>query len=275
MNFQTFRERLLFSTILIKSKNHDGDIVNKGTGFLMTTPLKNSPGNSLVLLISNKHVFEASASISINYHTRNPEGNHILGKFITHDIEDFSEEYYIHPNNDIDLACINLSVVFDSMHPQIYGRPINTEILSNFTESFLNIGQRVYYVGYPEGRFDITNNLPITRTGSIASHPSVDFNGKPQFLIDSNVFKGTSGSPVFINVREAGSSDGLEVAGNYDNLLLGVITETMTFQNKVVSAYSVRNQDSQYIEEILGIGLVYKSTVISELINNTLALFET
>jgi len=273
MNFQTFREQILFSTILIKSKNQDGNIIGRGTGFLILAPLKSTPGKSLVLLVSNKHVFEVSTSISINYHTGDKQRNPLLGAFITQNIGDISNVYYPHPDNEIDLACVNVSVDFDTMHPQIYGRLIKTEILSTFNESFLNIGQRIYYVGYPEGRFDITNNLPILRTGSIASHPSVDFNGKQQFLIDSNVFKGSSGSPVFLNVRDAGSSDGLEVYG-FDNLLLGVITETMTYYNEVVSAYSVKDEDAQYVEEILGIGLVYKSTVLLDLINHTVDSFE-
>jgi hypothetical protein len=56
MNFQTFREKILFSTILIKSTNQDGDIIEKGTGFLVKAPLTSIPDTSLVLLVSNKHV---------------------------------------------------------------------------------------------------------------------------------------------------------------------------------------------------------------------------
>ena len=270
----TFREQVLFSTILIKSTNDKGDIVGKGTGFLIQAQLSNTPDSSLVLLVSNKHVLETSKSIAINYHRSDAERNPVLGSFITRNIGDISDVYYPHPDPSIDLACVNLSADYDSMYPDIHGKPIKTELLSTFDDNLLNIGQRLYYVGYPEGRFDITNNLPIMRTGSIASHPRVEYNGKPQFLIDSNVFKGSSGSPVFINVRDVALSDGLQVQDVYESLLIGVITETMTYRNKVVSAYSVRDQDEQFVEEILGIGLVYKSTVLLDLINTTVESFE-
>mgnify|MGYP003291781313 CR=1 FL=1 len=49
-------------------------------------------------------------------------------------------------------------------------------------------------------RYDKKNNLPLVRTGTIASHPRKDFNGLPQFVIDAQVFPGSSGSPVFIDM---------------------------------------------------------------------------
>lgn len=53
-------------------------------------------------------------------------------------------------------------------------------------------------VGYPYGYYDKTNSLPIWKTGSVASEPSVDFDNKPLFVIDISAFPGMSGSPAFV-----------------------------------------------------------------------------
>lgn len=55
----------------------------------------------------------------------------------------------------------------------------------------------VTLVGYPYGFYDKKNALPIWKTGSVASEPKIDFDGKPLFLIDVSAFPGMSGSPVF------------------------------------------------------------------------------
>lgn len=51
-------------------------------------------------------------------------------------------------------------------------------------------------VGYPNGLWDKTNNLPIFRKGITATHPKYDYNGREEFLIDAACFPGSSGSPV-------------------------------------------------------------------------------
>jgi hypothetical protein len=56
----------------------------------------------------------------------------------------------------------------------------------------------VLMVGYPNGLWDETNNRPITRQGSTASHPLHNWNGERTFVIDAACFGGSSGSPVFL-----------------------------------------------------------------------------
>lgn len=53
----------------------------------------------------------------------------------------------------------------------------------------------VTLIGYPYGYYDKTNALPIWKTGTIASEPSVDFEGKPLVVIDVSAFPGMSGAP--------------------------------------------------------------------------------
>jgi hypothetical protein len=53
-------------------------------------------------------------------------------------------------------------------------------------------------VGYPISLWDSVNNLPLLRRGITATHPKIDYRGKPEFLIDAAVFPGSSGSPVYL-----------------------------------------------------------------------------
>ncbi len=51
-------------------------------------------------------------------------------------------------------------------------------------------------IGYPDGYYDSKHNLPLIRRANLASAPSIPFNKEPKLLIDAQLHKGTSGSPV-------------------------------------------------------------------------------
>ncbi len=70
-------------------------------------------------------------------------------------------------------------------------------MISDFSEENLVPGVDVWFVGYPANRFDVVNNLPLLRKGYISSIPRVNFNSQEQFIIDAQVYQGSSGSPVF------------------------------------------------------------------------------
>jgi hypothetical protein len=53
-------------------------------------------------------------------------------------------------------------------------------------------------IGYPNGLWDKKNNLPIVRRGITATPPYIDFDGRPDFIIDCACFPGSSGSPVIL-----------------------------------------------------------------------------
>lgn len=56
----------------------------------------------------------------------------------------------------------------------------------------------VFFIGYPIGLYDTYYYLPILRKGITASPIKHDWLNQPRFLIDANVFPGSSGSPVFL-----------------------------------------------------------------------------
>lgn len=101
----------------------------------------------------------------------------------------------------------------------------------------LAAAESVLMVGYPNGLWDDTNNLPLLRRGITASHPAIDFKGRPEMMVDIACFPGSSGSPVVI-VDDGGhwNKFGHLVGGNGRLMLLGVLYAgpVMTQEGEIV-----------------------------------------
>lgn len=227
-----------------------------GTGFFYQASLDDGSDRSITLLISNKHVFlDSSAVLTITLNEKDAEGRPAYGKTKTFEKDDFSDIYYHHPDAEVDLACVNASGV---SHNNAFYRNLNSVFLDPIDYSKLVPSQTVIFVGYPDNRYDVVHNLPLVRSGSIASLPSVDFNGKGQIVIDAQVFQGSSGSPVFAAYD-----------GRY--YLLGVITETMIRHSMLQTIPS--NLASIGVQQILGLGIAIKQRHVKELIDHAVATF--
>ena len=267
MNPQTFVEQILFSTLRIELLDESSQPNGIGTGFLVKADLKSQPDKVIILLVSNRHVFEGSKKFVVNFHKRKTTENEPdLGQIYRYRVDDYSQVYFAHSNPNIDLACVNITSIIVQLNTQIYYKSLDQSFFANFTEPDLEAGQRVVFVGYPDNRYDPKHNLPIIRSGIIASHPKVDYNGEQQFIIDAQVFPGSSGSPVFLNIKEAQFNRGQIVFGGKEPpyLFVGVISATM-IRNNVVNF--VPTQLVPSTQEVIGLGLVFKSTALADLIN--------
>jgi len=87
----------------------------------------------------------------------------------------------------------------------------------------IGVGETVVVLGYPLGFYDIINNLPIARSGTVATPFGVPFEDRPFFLVDSRLDKGTSGSPVITAASPYRVTvQSTFVAGNFPARLLGI-----------------------------------------------------
>jgi len=87
----------------------------------------------------------------------------------------------------------------------------------------LGIGDPLLIVGYPEGFYDDSFNLPIIRQGSVASVFPIPFRDKPFFLADAILHAGTSGSPVVTQPARAYMGfGGVLQDGLYRSYLVGI-----------------------------------------------------
>lgn len=250
MKLEKFEEQVFFSTVRITIQSNQGSGTSIGTGFLFRASLNDTKNRSVTLLISNKHVFvDPTQKMILNFHRKNnaaPE----LGQTVTFEDNSFSGAYTEHPDSSIDLACINISSI-SRQELNVYYKTLNPEMLCEFNEEELLPGKDVWFIGYPENRFDTAHNLPILRRGYIASIPKVNFNNRQQLIIDAQVFPGSSGSPVFTTL-----------GANYK--LLGIVTQTMVRNQQL---QSVPANMALGIQEVIGLGIVLKATLIKELID--------
>lgn len=256
MKPDTFQEQIFFSTVRLTIPIKSGSKISIGTGFICSAPLNDPMGKSAVLLISNRHVYvDPAQPIVLNFNKRKPDGSGPeLGQVVTFPYQQFADIYTGHPDPDIDLACINISTIGEPQK-NAYFRHINTTTFSDFSEGALLPGADVLFVGYPDNQFDSINNLPLLRKGCIASVPKVDFEGKKEFLIDAQIFPGSSGSPVFA---------ALETAHGEEFKLVGIVTKTIVRDEKL---QVIPSASTLGVQQIIGLGVVIKATVIKELVD--------
>ncbi|TDW26013.1 trypsin-like peptidase [Breznakia blatticola] len=255
-------EQLLYTTLRIECMDEESNLLSIGTGFLLQRPV--GTDKYKLYLVSNKHVLFGTDSIAIAF-TKMKGNEADLGNILRLPIKNLKENVVPHPNPDVDIAVLECTGLFVIMPEQLYFKAVSYDMLATFDEPELSVAENVYFVGYPDNRYDIKNNLPLIRTGLIASHPKINYNGNEIFIIDAQVFPGSSGSPVYIDLTYENIRNGQIVLGKNDIKLLGIVSSTMIRNNKLKSI----NTGTQLLtEEVLGLGIVYKATAIKELIDS-------
>ncbi|MCU4160870.1 serine protease [Acidiphilium sp. AL] len=199
----TLAEHLNFAVLRIVAANHQTGSAQIGTGYVCVVKF----AENLVthVLITNKHVVDGANLISFDVHLATGEA----------DTEPDSETVAVnvsveqvpviwHPHCDLVAImitpAINAAVAVKGRKPFV--SPLPAEVfMTNELAVDLDIVEPITMVGYPSGLWDEQNKLPLFRRGFTASHPAIDFNGKPEFSVDIAVFSGSSGSPVFLIER--------------------------------------------------------------------------
>ena len=248
MEKQFFEHQIAHITakITIQIENKTGI----GTGFFYSASLNDGTNRAIRLLISNKHVFlEPKGRLIISLNRKKEDGTPEFGNIKTFDQDGFAEAYFVHPDPEVDLACINVSKIDQT---DVFYKFLGKNLLKPIDYEKIVPGSDVIFVGYPENIYDVANNLPLIRKGWIASIPDVDFNGKGQIVIDAQIFKGSSGSPVFVAWD-----------GKYS--LLGIVSQTIIRHSQLQTLPT--NMSSVGVEEILGLGIVIKQRHVQELID--------
>lgn len=259
----SIQEQTLYATVRIESTDSTGNIISLGTGFFLQRKLTDDTAK--IYLVSNKHVLNAGTGFNLNFISK-INGIPVHGKTITVQAPNIQGHIYGHHNSDVDVAAIDLTDLFREHANEFHFKTVNMDMLATFNEPELNISEEVVFVGFPDGRFDKANNLPLLRNGIISSHPLFDFNGLPQFVIDAQVFPGSSGSPVFVDLTFENFKNGRIAIGGPKNFkLLGIVSQTMIRNNQL---QAVGTGLPFKTEEVLGLGIVFKATTIRELIDS-------
>lgn len=269
MKLDEASKQLYFCAVRIDSIDAGGQR-SSGTGFYYSYDV--GPDLHIPLVFTNKHVIAGAVSGTLSF-PGGDENGPLLGEPIQVHLADFESRWITHPDPNVDLAAFPLSPVFEQLKAE-YKRPTVlclVPITSSLTAKDSDLEElsgieELAFVGYPNGIWDSKSGLPIIRRGVSASPPEIDFEGRPQFLIDASVFGGSSGSPVFTY------SSGV----NYKNGQLK--TQHIKFVGVVTAVFfrtatnSVRQQPiptlhTQVVDtnEMLDLGIVTKSRCVTEL----------
>lgn len=190
-------EKLMYSVLHITTVKN-GIQTGAGTGFIFC--FFNNTDHPVLCLVSNRHVLSNCSEIELSF-TRPKD-------FVTPDIGNIfqvriSTSCVIHhPDPNIDLSILPLAPAFNELE-RIGKDPFFTYLaVENIPTSsewarFTAI-EEVVMPSHPLGFRDMTKSQPIFRRGITATHPALDFQGNPTFLIDMPCFEGCSGSPVII-----------------------------------------------------------------------------
>ena len=127
-------------------------------------------------------------------------------------------EWFYHPDPSIDIAVMNVAEIErhkkDDLWPFIQPLIDTNALMSPIKSNRRSVSEDVAFVGYPRGLIDLKHHMPIVRRGYTASHYSLDFGGRPEFLMEATVIPGSSGSPVFL-VQNGSLSSLLGVAVSF------------------------------------------------------------
>ena len=266
---QTITEELMFVTARLESVVGN-KVIGTGTGFFYNHNVKSEPGKQIPLLVTNKHVVQGADKVRLLMHKAKKEENSFtVNGYYTVDLLGSWQE---HPDG-LDLVAYSIAGVLrevEEKQDSVYKINIVGKIIpTSADEEDFSAVEDILMIGYPNGLWDSTNNLPIFRKGITATHPAVDFRGAPEFVIDAACFPGSSGSPVFLVNQGAfasKSSKSLKLGTRF--FFLGVLYSGPVLNSKgeiVVEEVPTSQKPVAVMKNMLNLGFVIKSKEVVKL----------
>lgn len=196
----SFYEALSFGTTRIVCSLKDGG-TSTGTGFFVyLNKIENKEEEPRPVLITNKHVIKGAERGYLTLSTM--KDNKIAGtEKIEIPFSNFESFWIPHPDDSIDLCILNFITIEgrikSSLNLDLFYLPLAIEMIPSITTMVtFDTMEEVVMIGYPNGIWDSHNNKPIFRKGVTATDIRLDYEQRPEFLIDMAVFGGSSGSPI-------------------------------------------------------------------------------
>lgn len=218
-------DQLVHTTVRIECETFDRR-TSSGTGFVINFC---TDGNQTVpAIITNKHVIAGAKTGVFHMTLKDNNDAPIYGQHIPVPVQDFETLWIKHPDNNVDIAAFPLAPVVRWLQAEgkrVFYIALATEFIADAAYmKELSAVEDILMIGYPNGLWDSRNNLPIARRGVTATPPYIDFEGRPEFMIDCACFPGSSGSPIVLfNIGGHTTKDGGVVIGPSRLKLLGIL----------------------------------------------------
>jgi len=239
-----------------------------------------------IFLVSNKHALpresnrrEGVSEITLHCNIRGPNGK-TLGEAVPLPLhfDNGCRIWREHRDSDVDMMAFDVtSLIVEGKMPWRFAAYLDFVDKEKLEEMDITIADDVFVIGYPSGLTQGTANLPIVRSGIIATRigePFVDEVEEDRvirprtvrgFLIDGATIPGSSGSPVVLKPEWGRGAKATYHTTTYTDkrapaLLLRIVAETL------YASVKTRYQD---IVSFAGLGLAFDAQTIKE----TIALF--
>lgn len=191
-------EKIMYNVLHISMLDAGQKQCGSATGFIFG--FCNDGSKRVNCLVTNRHVLTQCAYVKITFTRKNAEGMPDIGNLVSVILS--TVPTVCHPNPNIDLAILPVGPGIDSLK-QSGNDPFfvffdTSCIPPKDTWSKYAAIENIFMAGFPKGFHDKVNSQPIFRSGITATHPALNFDGAPVFLVDMPCFEGCSGSPVFI-----------------------------------------------------------------------------
>ena len=199
MTTLSISEQLAHSTVRIECASATGQI-GTGTGFFFRFAM--SGQIHVPAIVTNKHVVAGAAKGQFHLTLADESGLPVPRSRHVFQFDGFEQMWIPHPEKDVDLCVMPIAplqeVAAKENKKLFYIGLDKTLVPTQMELDDMVLMEEITMVGYPNGIWDEVNNMPVFRRGISATHPNLDWNGKPEFLIDAACFPGSSGSPVFL-----------------------------------------------------------------------------
>ncbi len=192
-------EQLAQSTVRIECDLGQGG-VGTGTGFFYS--LNRNGDQHVPVIITNKHVVVSATKGRFLLTLQDSLGGPAIGSHQAFELDSFEKRWRPHPDNSVDLCAMPIAPLLHEAAKRelrLFFSTLDEMLVPTAADIEDMIGlESITMVGYPNGLWDQTNNLPIFRKGVLATDYRRDWNGRKEFLIDAACFPGSSGSPVML-----------------------------------------------------------------------------
>ena len=256
-------EQIMYNVLHITMLDDSHKPKGFATGFLFG--FCSSEKGSAISLVTNRHVLSNCSNIRISFTSGKEDGSPDVGNIIN--VETETKYAIYHPDDSIDLAVLPIANVIDSIYAsgkKAFYAMFTVESIPTADEwNQYSAIEDVVMAGFPKGLRDEVNNQPIIRSGVTATHPALNFQGRPEFLVDMPCFEGCSGSPVLI------CNEGWVVNKRIHSISTGSIVKLLGIQYAIPSKYIIGQlatvptagtKDIPIVQLYLNLGFIIKSS---------------
>ncbi|MGL5149640.1 MAG: S1 family peptidase [Clostridium sp.] len=197
-------EMFMHNTYFTEVLDENYNLCSTATSFLYAYNLEKDCTEFNIAMVTNKHVVENAKFIRYSFNINDENKKPIPGEVFKVTLDETKIKNFIFHPNGLDLAALDVTDIIvkhkEETSLSLNITPLSPLLIPSPSEwNNLNSIEEVIMIGYPKGIWDEVNNLPVFRKGITATHPTYNFKGNPEFLIDAACLPGSSGSPVFLN----------------------------------------------------------------------------